>query len=554
MKSLVLRRLVKASAVVLGVGLLVTGCSPVKFGAAAITGNQRITIATLTTEVTNLSQAVKMYPGTIQMSSAQETQETLTWLVRFQINDELARQARHHGHPRPGRGGAGGDLRGGEGQRRGPGPVQRHPRPHPGRQRDPAEPVRRGRPVPGHPGPVRPAGQRRQAAHHDRGADGHHRQAPACPVRGGQGPGDKDQPAVRPAELHPVPGRLRAQPGGGVSGTGEADTVGRADAGLLIVLVTSPRVAPGLLSWPAWQALRSASSVLVPAGHPQLPALDEAGIGYRVVDDSSVESLRLRPVMWCGCLSRVRSRRSRRVPSVLRGSADLPGAQLLDLVATMDRLRVECPWDARQTHASLAPHLLEEPYEALEALESGDEQAFCEELGDVLLQVVFHARIAAERADGTSFTVDDVADGIVAKLVRRHPHVFADVAVSGAEDVKRNWDEIKREEKRALALRRGDAADGPAAPSALDGVPFGQPALALAAQLQRRAARAGVPEELSWLDGDPGGAESGDPGEDIGRELFRLVVKAREAGRDPEMELRAAARRYRDLVRAWERS
>ena len=114
---------------------------------------------------------------------------------------------------------------------------------------------------------------------------------------------------------------------------------------------------------------------------------------------------------------------------LLRGSADLPGARFLDLVATMDRLRVECPWDARQTHASLAPHLLEEPYEALEALESGDEQAFCEELGDVLLQVVFHARIAAERADGTSFTVDDVADGIVAKLVRRHPHVFADVAV-----------------------------------------------------------------------------------------------------------------------------
>ena len=82
---------------------------------------------------------------------------------------------------------------------------------------------------------------------------------------------------------------------------------------------------------------------------------------------------------------------------LLRGSADLPGAHLLDLVATMDRLRVECPWDARQTHQSLAPHLLEEPYEALEALESGDEQAFCEELGDVLLQVVFHARVAAER-------------------------------------------------------------------------------------------------------------------------------------------------------------
>ena len=111
---------------------------------------------------------------------------------------------------------------------------------------------------------------------------------------------------------------------------------------------------------------------------------------------------------------------------------------------------------------------------------------------------------------------------------------------------------------------------GEAAPSALDGVPFGQPALALAAQLQRRAARAGVPEELARLDGDAGPGEpvtsgSRSPGEDqpgrhdasgedIGRELFRLVAKAREAGRDPEMELRAAARRYRDLVRAWERA
>ncbi len=325
---------------------------------------------------------------------------------------------------------------------------------------------------------------------------------------------------------------------------------------MLIVPVTSPRVAPGLLSWPAWQALRSASSVLAAAGHPQLPALDEAGIQYRVVDGFDVPPLGVDgDVVW---LPEPGTEPS--LPAgarVVHGSADLPGARFLDLVATMDRLRVECPWDARQTHASLAPHLLEEPYEALEALESGDEQAFCEELGDVLLQVVFHARIAAERADGTSFTVDDVAAGIVAKLVRRHPHVFADVVVSGAEDVKRNWDEIKREEKRALALRRGDAADGQAAPSALDGVPFGQPALALAAQLQRRAARAGVPEELARLTGgagpaDPGGAGPADPGEDIGSELFRLVVKAREAGRDPEMELRAAARRYRDLVRAWE--
>jgi XTP/dITP diphosphohydrolase len=309
---------------------------------------------------------------------------------------------------------------------------------------------------------------------------------------------------------------------------------------LLTVLATSPRVAPGLLSWEAWQVLRSAAAVLAPADHPQLAALADAGIAYRVADapaDGPGSVVWLAPPGesagdWPGA-------------RVVYGSVDLPGARLLDLVVTMDRLRTDCPWDAGQTHESLVPHLLEEPYEALEAFESGDEQAFCEELGDVLLQVVFHARIAAERDDGTSFTIDDVADGIVTKLVRRHPHVFADVTVSGADDVKRNWDEIKREEKRALAERRGT---GQVAPSALDGVPFGQPALALAAQLQRRAARGGVPDELARLDGEAAVT----PGERIGRELFRLVAEARGAGCDPEMELRAAARAYRDLVRAWE--
>jgi XTP/dITP diphosphohydrolase len=318
---------------------------------------------------------------------------------------------------------------------------------------------------------------------------------------------------------------------------------------LLIVLATSPRVAPGLLSWPAWEALRSAAAVLAPAGHPLLPALDEAGIGYRVAEgDPGVGTLAADgDVVWLA-----EPGAGPPVPPgarLLAGSADLPGAHLIDLVATMDRLRVECPWDARQTHQTLARHLLEEPYEALEALESGDDRAFCEELGDVLLQVVFHARVAAERPDG--YTIDDVADGIVAKLVRRHPHVFGDVTVSGADEVHRNWDDIKkaeRKEKKERAERAGSSAlaDGP--PSSLDGVPFGQPALALAAQLQRRAARAGVPDAVARLDGDPG------PVEDIGRELFRLVARAREAGRDPEMDLRAAARRYRDRVRAWERS
>jgi uncharacterized protein YabN with tetrapyrrole methylase and pyrophosphatase domain len=228
---------------------------------------------------------------------------------------------------------------------------------------------------------------------------------------------------------------------------------------------------------------------------------------------------------------------------------DRPGAALLRLVAVMDTLRVSCPWDARQTHESLAPHLLEECYEALDALEGGDPAALRDELGDVLLQVVFHARIAAEAADGTGYTIDDVAEGIVAKLIRRHPHVFADVTVSGPEEVKRNWDAIK-------AAERAEAAGAPV--SVLDTVPFGQPALSLAAQLQRRAERAGVPADLAARPAGGPGLGDGAAGEqavsDIGAELFALVARAREAGLDPELELRAAARAYRDRVRAWERS
>lgn len=318
---------------------------------------------------------------------------------------------------------------------------------------------------------------------------------------------------------------------------------------MLIVLATSPRVAPGLLSWPGWEALRSAAVVLAPAGHPLLPVLDEARIAYRVAEEppSGPDEAPGEVTVWLPMPGTGPERPDG--AQLLQGSADLPGAHFIDLVATMDRLRVQCPWDARQTHASLAPHLLEESYEAVEALEAGDQRALREELGDVLMQPVFHARIAAERGDGTGYTIDDVADGITAKLIRRHPHVFGDVTVSGADEVKANWDEIKRKEKTDLAERNGVPAAGEAIVSALDGVPFGQPALALAAQLQRRAARAGVPEDLTRLDG-PAAA----PGDDIGAELFRLVAKARELDLDPETELRAAARRYRDLVHAWERS
>jgi len=217
--------------------------------------------------------------------------------------------------------------------------------------------------------------------------------------------------------------------------------------------------------------------------------------------------------------------------------APATGAALLELVAVMDRLRTDCPWDARQTHESLVPYLLEETYETLEAIERGDLAELRGELGDVLLQVLFHARIAAERTDGTGFTIDDVAADIAEKLVRRHPHVFGDVTVSDADEVKRNWETIKAEERAA-------AGGGPA--SALDGVPIAQPALSLAAQLQRRAAAAGAPPELADL---PADQVTG-----VGAELFALVAQVRAAGLDPELELRRAARVFRDRFRAWEQS
>ena len=191
------------------------------------------------------------------------------------------------------------------------------------------------------------------------------------------------------------------------------------------------------------------------------------------------------------------------------------GSRLLDLVRVMDTLRVNCPWDARQTHESLRPFLLEETYEAIDALTADDQEAVREELGDVLLQVVFHARVAQERTDGTGYTIDDVADGIIDKLTRRHPHVFGDVTVSGPDEVKLNWDAIKAAERAAAGL------GGPA--SVLDGVPLGQPALALAAQLLRRAERAGVPAELAPDGPDQAGTEDGG---DLGRELFALVNRA----------------------------
>ena len=338
---------------------------------------------------------------------------------------------------------------------------------------------------------------------------------------------------------------------------------------MLTVLLSSPRVVPGLLTWQAWSALRAASRVLAgSAGHPQLPALTAAGVIPEVVElpaDTAGQAAFLaaaaaaadEPVVWLpppgdGADAELLAGLSAAgiQVRVLHGAQEPAGAHLLDLVSIMDTLRVSCPWDKEQTHASLIRYLLEEAYEAVETVEDGDLASLREELGDVLLQVLFHARIAAERPAGDDgFTIDDVADTLAAKLIRRHPHVFGSTAVSSAADVNRNWEEIKKAERSQRS-----AAAGGGAPSVLDGVPFGQPALSLAAQLQRRAERAGMPGDSSAAGGSPGDGDAQETGEEIGEELMRVVARAQAAGLDPELELRAAARRFAERVRSWERS
>ncbi|PSL54202.1 XTP/dITP diphosphohydrolase [Saccharothrix carnea] len=208
-----------------------------------------------------------------------------------------------------------------------------------------------------------------------------------------------------------------------------------------------------------------------------------------------------------------------------------PGAPVLDAVAVMDRLRSPggCPWDAEQDHKSLRQYLVEETYELLEAIEDGDRAALREELGDVLLQVLFHARIAAEDAEDP-FGIDEVAGDLVAKLVGRHPHVFSggDPAVRDAASQEHRWEELKQVEKRRE--------------SSVDGVATGQPAVALAGKLAQRVARAGFPVDLL------------PEGDGTGETLFVVAALAKLAGEDPETELRAVARRFEARVRAAERS
>ena len=213
-----------------------------------------------------------------------------------------------------------------------------------------------------------------------------------------------------------------------------------------------------------------------------------------------------------------------------------PGWALLEAVAVMDRLRSPggCPWDAEQTHRSLAPYLLEEAYEAYQTLEDGDGEGLRDELGDVLLQVLFHARVASE--DPAGWDIDDVAAGLVAKLVRRHPHVFAGASVSGSADVEANWDAIKAVEQPSR--------------SAADGVPIALPALALTAKLQSRGARAKVwapPADPAAAVRSAAAEAAAEPTEgNVADLLLAAVTLARAGGIDPEAALRRRALRFKD--------
>ena len=223
---------------------------------------------------------------------------------------------------------------------------------------------------------------------------------------------------------------------------------------------------------------------------------------------------------------------------------DAEAGGIVGAIRTMDRLRRECPWDREQTHESLVKNLIEEAYELIEAIDDvavdpGDLVAYArveEEVGDVLLQVLFHAAIAGEAG---AFDINDAAEVLRQKLVRRHPHVFSDVEVTDADEVKANWDEIKRLEK------------GESAGSAMDGIPPGMPALYRASKVQNRATKAGFPaestegvvarinESLLSLGGD-----SEQKGDVIGGAMFDLVDLARRSGLDAEHLLRTAVDRF----------
>ena len=212
----------------------------------------------------------------------------------------------------------------------------------------------------------------------------------------------------------------------------------------------------------------------------------------------------------------------------------MSGSELQRLVEVMDRLRSPggCPWDAEQTHESLVKYLLEESYEFIDSVDAKDRKGMREELGDVLLQVYFHSRIAQDHPTDP-FSIEDVARSIADKLIRRHPHVFEGLQVSGTEEIIDNWEEIKAKEKGRT--------------SALDGVALAQPALPLVEKLLYRAEKYKVNVELKKYQSDKPATQ-----ESVGEALASIIAWARDNEIDPENALRLYGRQIAEQIKAAE--
>ena len=353
------------------------------------------------------------------------------------------------------------------------------------------------------------------------------------------------------------------------------------DPGGRVVLVETSDLLPGMLPFQAWDALAAADVVLVrdTVAHPSAPSLHLAGLDLVALDPTPLDRgdlLLTRPgapddrrlAKSLVAAARERGRvvylledDERGLAPALAGMvaehdieielvflAQLPrGTELLRAVAIMDRLRDPdggCPWDLEQDHHSLGRYLVEETYELLDAITSEDDADVKEELGDVLLQVLFHARIAAERH---AFGVDDVARALTDKLVRRHPHVFTDAdGGEDADDVQRSWDRLKADEK---------GGRGP-----LDGVPASMPGLALLDALLRRVLRLDMmpstPEPIvedlrATLDALATTSSVSEVTTDlVGRLIAQAAALARVLGVEADAAARATAARLRREVDA----
>ena len=345
-----------------------------------------------------------------------------------------------------------------------------------------------------------------------------------------------------------------------------------------VALVETSELFPGLLPFQSWDVLGTAERILVrdAATHPSGSHLHLAGLDLETLepaalergdldlsrpgspDDRRIAKALVEHAERHGRVVYLLGPQDERLAGALAGMAaehDLEielvflaqqpaGAELLRLVEVMRRLRDPergCPWDLEQDHASLLPYLVEETYELVEAVETGDDPHLLEELGDVLLQVVFHARIARDRG---AFGIDEVARGIADKLVRRHPHVFADGDASTPAEVQEHWDRLKSEEKGRT--------------SPFEGVPAAGPGLELLRTLQRKAAKRGLaapgddPSVAAVEAAARACAGAPDPEREaaVGRLLSAVVALAGSLEVDPEAAARSAAREQRRRTEA----